>query len=87
MQDPVVLNGYLYDRENIEDWIYVNDWSDPMQSWVDEDFGYYSSIKDNKQPVIATVDDKSKTAGNLAIIVDTSQSKSFFKSRKKQSIV
>ena len=27
--DPVVLNGYLYDREFIEDWIFENDWSDP----------------------------------------------------------
>ena len=29
MQDPVNLNGFVYDREFIEDWIFENDWTDP----------------------------------------------------------
>ena len=29
MSDPVLLNGRVYDREYIEDWIFENDWTDP----------------------------------------------------------
>ena len=29
MNDPVTLNGYLYDRESIEEWMFENDWRDP----------------------------------------------------------
>ena len=27
--EPVLLNGNLYERENLEDWMYLNDWTDP----------------------------------------------------------
>ena len=29
MRDPVTLNGLVYDREFVEDWIFENDWTDP----------------------------------------------------------
>ena len=29
MTDPVTLNGLVYDREFVEDWIFENDWTDP----------------------------------------------------------
>lgn len=27
--EPVILNGNLYERENLEDWMYLNNWTDP----------------------------------------------------------
>ena len=30
LNDPVVLNGFVYERETLEDWIFQSDWLDPM---------------------------------------------------------
>ena len=32
MEDPVVLNGNLYDRESLEEWMFEHDWKDPTDS-------------------------------------------------------
>jgi len=30
LSDPVVLSGYVYDKDTLEDWIYRSDWLDPF---------------------------------------------------------
>jgi len=30
LSDPVTLNGYVYDKDTLEDWIYRSDWLDPF---------------------------------------------------------
>jgi hypothetical protein len=30
LKDPVTLNGFIYEREALEDWIFQSDWLDPM---------------------------------------------------------
>lgn len=30
LNDPVVLNGNIYERDALEDWIFQSDWLDPM---------------------------------------------------------
>lgn len=30
VSDPITLNGYIYDKETLEDWIYRSDWLDPF---------------------------------------------------------
>ena len=32
MTEPITLNGYLYDRESIEEWLLEYDWKDPFVS-------------------------------------------------------
>lgn len=29
-EDPVVLNGHVYERDALEDWIFQSDWLDPL---------------------------------------------------------
>ena len=31
LSDAVVLNGFIYDRAALEDWIFENNWEDPVQ--------------------------------------------------------
>lgn len=30
LSEPVTLNGYIYDKDTLEDWIYRSDWLDPL---------------------------------------------------------
>ena len=37
MTDPVTLNGYVYDKDTLEDWIYRSDWLDPFYIFDNQD--------------------------------------------------
>ncbi len=43
----MLLNGNLYERENLEDWMYLNNWTDPAN--------HIASNKDNEIKVEKTV--------------------------------
>ena len=51
-EDPVTLNGHVYEREAIEDYLFENNWSDPAAIFNDQNQSYkYDESRSDKSSV------------------------------------
>jgi len=51
LSEPVTLNGYVYDKDTLEDWIYRSDWLDPFYIFNNQNDSSYLTekiIKENQ---------------------------------------